>query len=135
MREYWCERLAEIQKDALHHTSWDQQFWISIWLHHGKGIMPNVNLCTNIGFDNEGTHTTNPQSSGANRETFPILPLIHPSISSIRREADRRFQKIYFEPWNYGTEGVKRLPARLNKRLKCLVGHQGSWLAKNTPAK
>lgn len=135
MREYWCERLAEIQKDALHHTSWDQQFWISIWLHHGKGIMPNVNLCTNIGFDNEGTHTTNPQSSGANRETFPILPLIHPSISSIRREADRRFQKIYFEPWNYGTEGVKRLPARLNKRLKRLVGHQGSWLAKNTSAK
>ena len=44
MREYWCERLAEVQKDAYHNSSWDQQFWMSIWLHHGKGIMPNVNL-------------------------------------------------------------------------------------------
>ena len=130
MREYWCDRLAEVQKDALSGSSWDQQFWMSIWLHHGKGIMPNVNLCTNIGFDNEGTHTTNPQSSAANGKTFPILPLIHPANSLIQRKADRRFQKIYFEPWNYGIAGAKRLPARLNKRLKRLVGHQGSWFAK-----
>ena len=127
MREYWCERLEEIHKDALNHTSWDQQFWISIWLHHGKGIMPNVNLCTNIGFDQEGTHTINPQSSGANRETFSVLPLTHPTNISIQRKADRCFQKIYFEPYEYGWSGLKRLPFRLNKRLKRLLHHEGSW--------
>lgn len=130
MREYWCDRLAEVQKDALGGTSWDQQFWMSIWLHHGKGIMPNVNLSSNIGFDEFGTHTTDASSSGANREVFPILPLVHPTNTDIQHQADQRFQEIYFEPWNYGKEGRKRLIARINKRVKRLVGHQGSWIKK-----
>ena len=130
MREYWCDRLAEVQKDAYHNSSWDQQFWMSIWLHHGKGIMPNVNLSSNIGFDATATHGSDPNSAGANRETFPILPLKHPTDTSIHHDADQRFQEIYFEPWQYGYEGFKRLPYRLNKRLKRLVGHKGSWFKK-----
>lgn len=130
MREYWCDRLAEVQKDAYHNSSWDQQFWMSIWLHHGKGIMPNVNLSTNIGFDATATHGSDPNSAGANRETFPILPLKHPTDTSIHHDADQRFQEIYFEPWQYGWSGLKRLYVRLNKRLKRLVGHEGSWVKK-----
>lgn len=130
MREYWCDRLTEIQRDALHGTSWDQQFWISIWLHKGKGIMPNVNLCKNIGFDQFGTHTTNPNSNGANRETHSILPLKYPTDESIQHKSDQRFQEIYFEPWNYGIEGKKRLLYRINKRVKRFVGHEGPWLKK-----
>lgn len=127
MREYWCDRLVEVQKDALNHTSWDQQFWISIWLHYGKGIMPNVNLSSNIGFDEWGTHTHNVNSSGANKKTFAILPLVHPSNTSVQHTADQRFQEIYFEPYEYGWSGFKRLPYRLNKRLKRLLHHEGSW--------
>ena len=130
MREYWCDRLAEVQKDAYHNSSWDQQFWMSIWLHHGKGIMPNVNLSTNIGFDATATHGSDPNSAGANRETFPILPLKHPTDTCIHHDADQRFQEIYFEPWQYGWSGLKRLYVRLNKRLKRLVGHDGSWVKK-----
>ena len=127
MREYWCRILEEIQKDALHDTSWDQQFWISIWLHHGKGIMPNVNLSTNIGFGEDATHTFNSNSSGANKKTFPIMPLISPSNEAIQHEADLRFQKIYFDPSNYGKVGFRNLPYRLNRRLKRLFGHNGPW--------
>ena len=128
MREYWCDRLAEVQKDALNYSSWDQQFWMSIWLHHGKGIMPNVNLSTNIGFDAQGTHTQDANSAGANRPVYPILPLIHPSSDRIEHQADERFQRIYFEPWNYGWEGLRRLKYRMNKRVKRLLGHEGPWL-------
>ena len=130
MREYWCERLTEVQQDAYHNSSWDQQFWISIWLHHGKGIMPNVNLCTNIGFGAEATHTFNGHCVVANIPNSPIMPLKHPADTRISRVADWRFQKEYFQPWEYGWSGVKRLPFRLNKRLKRLLGHQGSWLKK-----
>lgn len=130
MREYWCDRLAEVQKDAYHNSSWDQQFWMSIWLHHGKGIMPNVNLSTNIGFDETATHGSDPNSAGANRKTFPILPLKYPTDTRIQHDADQRFQEIYFEPWQYGWSGFKRLYVRLNKRLKRLVGHEGSWRKK-----
>lgn len=126
-REYWCDRLDEIHKDCLNNSSWDQQFWMSIWLHRGKGIMPNVNLSSNIGFDETGTHTTDKNSPGAMRPTSSILPLIHPSSTSIQFKADLRFQQIYFEPYNYGWSGFKRLLFRLNKRLKRLVGHEGSW--------
>lgn len=127
MREYWCERLEEIHKDALNHSSWDQQFWMSIWLHHGKGIMPNVNLSSNIGFDEQGTHTTDSESVAANRETQSILPLKHPTEMRIQRTADIRFQRIYFSPWDYGWRGFKRMPMRINKRIKHLVRHEGSW--------
>jgi len=30
---------------------------MSIWVHRGKGISPNYNLSSNIGFDEDATHT------------------------------------------------------------------------------
>lgn len=127
-REYWCERLAEIHKDCFHNSSWDQQFWMSIWLHHGKGIMPNANLSSNIGFDESGTHTQDPNNLASNRNTHVIMPLIHPSKQSIQRVADMRFQKLYFAPYEYGYSGIIRLPYRINKRLKRLLHHKGPWI-------
>lgn len=130
MREYWCDRLAEVQKDAYHNSSWDQQFWMSIWLHHGKGIMPNVNLSTNIGFGADATHTFSSRSIGSNRKSASIMPLRHPSSSKIQSKADWRFQAIYFDPSQYGWVGLKNFPFRLNKRIKRIVGHEGPWFRK-----
>lgn len=127
-REYWCERLAEIHEDCYHNSSWDQQFWMSIWLHHGEGIMPNVNLSSNIGFDEEGTHTKDPNSPASQKQTEGIMPLVHPADTSIQRIADQRFQEIYFAPYEYGLSGIKRLPYRINKRLKRFLHHEGPWL-------
>ena len=130
MREYWCDRLAEVQKDAYHNSSWDQQFWMSIWLHHGKGIMPNVNLSTNIGFGGGATHTFSTRSIGSNRVSTAIMPLKHPSSTRIQSKADWRFQALYFDPNQYGWNGLKRFPFRLNKRIKRIVGHEGPWFRK-----
>ena len=130
MREYWCDRLAEVQKDAYHNSSWDQQFWMSIWLHHGKGIMPNVNLSTNIGFGADATHTFSSRSIGSNRKSEFIMPLRHPSSTRIQSKADWRFQAIYFEPNQYGWRGLMNFPFRLNKRIKRMVGHKGPWFKK-----
>lgn len=126
-REYWCERLEEIHQDALNNSSWDQQFWMSIWRHKGKGILPNTNLSTNIGFDFLGTHTRDLNNPASNIQSGSILPIVHPSSQAIQRKADYDFQKRYFQPWAYGWEGVKNFPFRLNKRLKRLVGHKGPW--------
>lgn len=129
-REYWMDRLDEIHKDCLGGTSWDQQFWMTIWLTGGKGICPNSNLSTNIGFDAEGTHTINPNSVGSCRALESILPLRDPLDISIQRKADILFHKTYYESWQYGWEGLRRLPYRINKRIKRLVGHEGSWVKK-----
>lgn len=125
---YWCDRLEEIHKDALNNTSWDQQFWMTIWLNHGKGIMPNVNLSTNIGFDSEATHTYDSTNPASNRATNSILPLCHPSYQSIERKADVRFQMIYFDRLSYGLNLLKTFPYRLNRMLKNMLNHSGPWI-------
>lgn len=126
-REYWMGRLEEIHKDCLGNSSWDQQFWMTIWLTGGKGICPNSNLSTNIGFDLEGTHTRNANSIGACRPLESIMPMHEPSDTRIQRKADLLFHQTYYEPWQYGWSGFKRLPNRINKRIKQLLGHDGSW--------
>lgn len=127
---YWCDRLDEIHKNRLNESSWDMQFLMSIWLSHGIGICPNVNLSTNIGFDAEGTHTKSSESRAANVSIDSILPLMHPSKILINRRADLNYHKLYFQPMEYGIIGLKRLPFRINKRLKDLLKHQGPWIKK-----
>lgn len=126
-REYWCERLREIHKDCLGDSSWDQQFWMSIWRYGGKGILPNKNLCTNIGFDGSATHTWDSSNPAANVQTESILPLRHPSSTRIRKDADLDFQRSYYSPWSYGWKGFLNLPFRVNKRIKRLLNHEGPW--------
>lgn len=129
-REYWCERLMEIHSGRLSENSWDIQFLMSVWFCKGIGICPNVNLSTNIGFDTEATHTINSDSKGANIITESILPIVHPSKILSNRCADLNYHKLYFQPMEYGLSGLKRLPYRINKRLKKLLKHQGSWIKK-----
>lgn len=124
---YWCDRLAEIHKDCLADSSWDMQFIMSIWLNKGIGIFPNVNLSTNIGFDEEGTHTTSSGSVAANYPVQSILPLIHPETIEVCRQADLNYHKLFFQPEAYGWQGIKNMPFRINKRVKNILGIK-SWL-------
>ena len=126
-RDYWCERLAEIHKDALNDSSWDQQFWMTIWRSGGKGILPNVNLASNIGFGEEATHTKDASNPLANNKIESVFPIVYPTSEVIQKKADFYFQRNYFQPWEYGWSGFKRLPFRLNKRLKRWIGHEGPW--------
>ena len=127
IREYWGERLDEIHKDRLDDSSWDMQFLISIWLVGGLGIAPNVNLSSNIGFDDEATHTTNENNPLANLPVGEIMPLTHPTEIKQNKKADINYDKIYFQKNEYGWSGIKRLPFRINKRIKRALGIKGSW--------
>ena len=125
--EYWTEILDQLQHGNLIETSWDIQFLMSIWLKHGMGIFPNVNLSENIGFDNNATHTTQSNNILANVKAGSILPLSHPQEILISRKADLSYHKLYFQPYEYGWQGIARLPYRINKRIKKLLGVKGSW--------
>ena len=129
-REYWCNRLDEVHKDGCGGRSWDMQFFMSIWLCHGKGIIPNVNLSSNIGTVGEATHAMRAGNIIDNVPTRPVLPLVHPFSCEIQREADRQFHFRYFEPRKSDWGKAKTFYYLLNKRLKRLVGHQGPWLKK-----
>ena len=124
-REYWLDRLAEVQKNAQGGKSWDMQFFMSIWLNNGKGIIPNVNLSSNIGTVGEGTHLMGKGNMIDNIPSHPILPLKHPISTKIQSEADREFHRRYFESQ---PNSMMRFIAKLNKRIKRITGHQGSWI-------
>ena len=127
-REYWCDRLDEVHKNGCEGKSWDMQFFMSIWLQHGKGIIPNVNLSSNIGTVGEATHSMAAGNLIDNVPTFPILPLKHPTNTTVQFEADRQFHFRYFEPKKKNWKWYQIAYYLVNKRIKKLVGHQGPWL-------
>ena len=129
-RSYWCDRLDEVHDNLCGGKSWDMQFLISIWLNHGKGIIPNVNLSSNIGTVGEATHAMGQGNIIDNIPTKPILPIKHPCSYYIQREADKHFHFCYFEPAkkDWGLYMIFRYLA--NKSMKKLVGHNGPWIKK-----
>ena len=129
-REYWCDRLDEIHKDGCEGSSWDMQFIMSIWLNHGKGIVPNVNLSSNIGVVGDATHLISAGSIIDNVPACPILPVTHPSSTQIQKQADQQFHFRYFEPGKAHWGITKTIYYLLNKKLKRMVGHKGPWLKK-----
>lgn len=129
-REYWKDRLREIHKDGMGNASWDMQFFMSIWLRHGKGIIPNVNLSSNIGTIGEATHPMEKGNIIDNIPTAPILPLKHPTDNDVQKDADKEFHYLYFEPGKANWRRITMIKFLLNKRIKRLVGHSGPWIKK-----
>lgn len=129
-RSFWCDRLAEVHKDGCGGKSWDMQFFMSIWLNHGKGIIPNVNLSSNIGTVDEATHRMAPGNIIDSIPTQPILPLRHPSSGRIQYIADQEFHFRYFERNKKNWPFLKTIQYVLNKSVKRFVGHQGPWIKK-----
>jgi hypothetical protein len=127
-REYWCDRLDEVHKDGCGGKSWDMQFFMSIWLNHGKGIIPNVNLSSNIGTVGEATHAMASGNIIDNVPTHPILPLVYPNSENVEYEADRQFHYLYFEPNKKNWRWYNVLYYLVNKRIKKLLGHNGPWI-------
>ncbi len=95
--DWWYFKLLEIQKDNGKKSYWDYQCSIALLLNAGVTIMPKRNLITNIGFDEEGTHTLSNDGRG-DRRSFPILPLIHPKSVIVDKVRDARcFAKAHSE--------------------------------------
>ena len=130
-RAYWCDRLDDVHENGCDGKSWDMQFFMSIWLNGGKGIIPNVNLSSNIGTVGDATHAMAAGNLIDNVPTRPILPLVHPSNETVQFEADRQFHFRYFEPCKKGWSLAKKSYYLINKRIKHLVGHQGPWIKRN----
>lgn len=126
-REYWCDRLNEVHKDGIGGSSWDMQFFMSIWLNNGKGIIPNVNLSSNIGTVSDATHTLYEGNIIDNVPTSPIMPLEHPTSQDIQYSADKSFHFRYFEDGRGDWDRKKIIYYLINKRLKKIIGHTGPW--------
>lgn len=60
-KRYWMsfyEQYCKVEKK----TTWDYQWTIRMWYNKGLAILPRENLITNIGFEEDATHTSNKDS-------------------------------------------------------------------------
>jgi hypothetical protein len=79
-------------------NTYDLQLVYLVHKHNMLNIIPNINLCSNIGFDVEGTNTAvDPSSSLAkkygNRQRFELNEIVHPELIQV----DKKFEKRYFK--------------------------------------
>jgi hypothetical protein len=94
-------------------NTWDYQWGFAKNINSGLSITPNVNLISNIGFGEDGTHVTNPQSPLANLAISSMeFPLSHPF--AIYR--DSKSDKMYFEN-NFKVSKLSKLKSALRKYL------------------
>lgn len=125
--DFWSERLREVHKDGVGGTSWDMQFLMSIWLNHGKGIIPNVNLSSNIGTCIDATHTIEAGNIIDNIPVEPILPLCYPQDEAVQNRADRIFHFRYFQPARESWTLKMEIRSSLSKKIKQLIGRPKPW--------
>lgn len=131
-RTYWIEIYEMVKENQCKDTCWDYQFYMSCWKDSMLAIAPYTNLITNIGFCDEATHTFGEEHPAANRTTSFIYPLSHPSCIDLNKKADFYVHKNYIAPYEYGLIGLKRIPYRLNKKIKKIFNHKGSWIKKTS---
>lgn len=129
-RDYWLEVFNKVKKDQMNNSCWDYQFYFGIWEKGMVAICPRVNLVSNVGFGEDATHTAYQNNALLDRSVADILPIIHPDGILHEYEMDDYLMRHFVIPYEYGFSGLKRLPFRINKKIKGLLGHQGPWLKK-----
>ena len=129
-RDYWLEIFKKVKHDRMNDSCWDYQFYFGIWRKGMLAICPKVNLVSNVGDDVDATHTGNQNNPMLHRDAGSILPLIHPDIITHDFKIDDYMMRTFIIPYHYGISGLRRLPYRINKKIKHLIGHEGPWFNK-----
>ena len=127
-REYWIRIYEKVKIDQMEGSCWDYQFYFANWKNEALAICPAVNLVENIGNGREATHTQGNAGGLLFQATDRIMPLKHPEAVLRDPGIDDYMMRCFIIPHEYGWEGLKRMPYRLNRRLKRLVNHEGPWI-------
>jgi hypothetical protein len=95
--EYWKEIFERVHRGEI--DTWDYQWVFANWVEGRMGILPAVNMISNIGFDKNATHTTG-VSDLANLVRKPVsFPMTHPFSVFRNVEADQfSYRKCFRVP-------------------------------------
>lgn len=91
MADFWVHIFKMMKYNPI--DTWDYQWTIAQINNKAFAITPVVNLVSNIGFDNNATHTTGYIQGISNLPVCNILPLTHPS--SIKRDKNADLYTFY----------------------------------------
>jgi len=85
-REFWNDNFDRVHAGKI--DTWDYQWAYACWRTDGIGIIPNMNLVTNIGAGPDATHTKGPVGS-LEVPTGTLGELRHPQEILVDSAADR----------------------------------------------
>ena len=92
--EYW---LSVIEKMKSHRIdTWDYQWTYTIFKNNGFCINPTRNFVSNIGFNQDATHTVDSNSVFNNQKKFEIDEIMHPPKIVINNRIIKEINKISF---------------------------------------
>ena len=77
-------------------NSWAYPWTFSCWKHDKSTILPNVNLISNIGFNEDALHTTKKDKYADMKTSQMNFPLSHPPNLTINQTADNITEKEMF---------------------------------------
>jgi hypothetical protein len=94
-------------------NSWSYQLDITRIANHGLNIIPNINLVDNIGFGDDGTHTTSLADPRNKRTARAIpFPLEHPKLIMPDKQRDEEYFKRFI-----GSTPMQRLKHSIKQAL------------------
>jgi len=93
--KYWKERFNSTFHGKI--NTWDYRWTFACWINNGLTILPNVNLVTNIGFDDDATHTKGGEIFLFIPTKSMEFPLNHPPFIMRDISADNYTQRYHFD--------------------------------------
>ena len=85
-RKYWEHIFEEVYQGKK--NSWAYPWTACVWKNNGLTATPNVNLVTNVGFDEQSTHTTSKHIWYANMPVSHLGNVVHPNFVNVCKVAD-----------------------------------------------
>lgn len=95
VRKFW-KRFFDDHLQIEHPITWDYQWTFRMWYNKGLAILPRTNLITNIGFDEEATHTRNKKSWLGQLQAYEIeIPARKEPISQNKKADMFTSRKVF----------------------------------------
>jgi hypothetical protein len=108
---------------------WDFKWMFAVWQNKGYSILPQVNLVTNIGFDDQATHTYNMPDHITSLRARTLSKIEHPPDVALDREADVYTFRNHFDPQQKIIPRMASLSIRALRKVKSVIAlpFQSQW--------
>ncbi len=91
---YWTDIFDSVYEGKI--DSWAYVWMYTCWKNNKITVIPNVNLVSNIGFDDDATHTKGKNNNLVSNAKKIEFPLKHPGSIEVDRLADNRTEKVLY---------------------------------------
>ncbi|WP_242031169.1 DUF5672 family protein [Anabaena sp. FACHB-1237] len=127
---YWSVIFQSIYEGF---DTWDYPWLFACYINQGLSILPNINLVSNIGFGQEGTHTTDTNSILANIPVEEMqFPLKHPPFIVRDTQADNFTERTFYSGSLANTQQAINITELLNNAIHLLDKNTSKINLQNT---